>query len=1459
MRSVYDGFTTLALGMDAQSAPFLLPEAQCSRAVNVSFRGGLARTRPGYVQEFVNLPKGGEFQGAAVWNLQQGDVIIFVQSGVIYGLKLRTMKLLNFGNFTVSGTLCNFAQAERYFIVMDGERLPAVLEERKGVIRRRPVSSKDVDNTIDPVKAYQSIPRASKGIFAHGRLHLVPYKIPTTEESGSGNILSGDVMEPLRPYTVLRFTEAEYLSEGGAHALPFAMGNIGAVGAFRNAASGTGYGHVLCLAEGGVCAFDFSISRDLWKEQPLSQVLFFGCGCESPWSLVNLNDDVIYRSQDGIRALRYTHAQAASGSGSLSNVPISTVVKPYTELDTGRHLRQLSAAACDNRLYSTCAHVAKGVETHFRGLLPYDVASAEYSGTQGRGAFEGVWTGLDVAQVLTARRGGVGEPTLYALTTDMALFRLDNKALLDKVPAPAGYEVELYEQESPIVSRLETRTFAFGDLGTTKQFRWMELWVKDVSRTTTVRAWYRPSGYTLWTPMGDPREIRLEKGSRPHTRRRLRIPVEEVDCACDPASGQPLWVGTGFQFAIEWEGNMVLERCQLKAHAVAEAPPPPCDEPPRLIESGECSGIDLDDFDYHTNFVFNHDDGENRKWWEIDEDDEEDPDPDPDPEEPGFPEVDPIPDPPLPPYNPPGGGDDGEGGGGYVPPPRPGGGEDPDPDDPEDPDDPGDPKPPSIVTISGPSLITTTSARIRGLVQQLKEAYSPVLPGFRYRKQVGGTWDTVELPAIAWDAASKDFETTLTGLEPGTSYEYQAVGVAQGYSEPLMGQIRGFVTKAEAPEDPLAVRTIEADFVGDTHARLKGTLVHFGAEEFDSLLLYFEYKKAEDLLTGPYHTTPPYTPDGLQSFMEIVEGLEPGTEYVFRAVAEWPGGEGAPVAYGRLLDFTTEEDPVTVVTLNALPSEFFDSENPSYDLYGGLSNMGGMAEVLVGVEVRELGAEEFWILSWGDPDDGYGERYDVGLGEAPEVLRYANFEFPESDKHYEFRFTARWYEGRAWQRAEGHWEPITPTIVTTGEASFDPAQFSFRLEGSLEAFGGVGEGTPFVRYRQEGTSDWEYAWAEGVSACDEELAMPHEFAVDALMDEVEGVVLEYQAGIRLDEASPAYNLYGAVEYVSYDIAVVIEDVAATGDGSFTVVGRVVELGDTSAVARFVEFRQSVQGEWENFLVSGGATGPGRFEAHIVVEDMGQYQVRVGLADASGVQALAYSEPRWVYVYEVPTGWLTFPYLSYDSFDYWRRWFSSASYDGPFGRTVEQGDGYGGPVPPGDPMFERLSLHALRRLVGGPALSGGEFATSSRAVWAQATHREGTHTGWRYQNAYFGASGFIFKVRSGYEGRHLHALRFRISEAQVSPNTGAPYLFLGSLPEFPGPSSPAPTLRELIQRSKFRWALSQATPLREVSCSMLLQGGIYLVACIPSGEVPIITGIQFRETGASIESLEFYVG
>jgi len=760
----FDGFSELRHGMNAGRNPMMLPETQCARAINVQFRGGCARTRPGWVKEPVNLPEG-VFQGCGRWHLETGDFIVFVIEGRVLTFNVETLEVLNHGYRVEIGRQCDFTPANRFMLVRDGASTPVVLEYRSGTIKRRPVAG-------------QSLPRGLVGVFAHGRYHLVPAVIPSTGESGRDSILSGDIQEIDRPTTLLRFSESDYLSEGGANALPMEMGEIGALGVFRNAASGTGMGQVVTLAENGVCAFDFSLPREMWKDQALSQVLFVGGGCVSPWSLINVNDDLVYRSQDGLRVLRYTVTQSSGGSGALSNTPMSLEVDSFLQ-DDRAWLGRVSAALCDNRLHWTCGgREWEGVDVahtefydnplaYYKGLISWDLAAAYYSGAQGVAAYEGLWTGLDIAATVSAVR--TGERTLFAFDTQCALYSLSEDALVDAC-------------DTSIESRIETRSFAFGDLVSAKSLNYVELWMTDVQTTTTMKVWYRPHGYQLWKELGE-RTVEVPAGSLAHAHRRFRFGIDYSGENCDPVSGEPLWIATGFQVAVQWTGNMVLERCRVSASLKGEAPPQPCDESGQVLAAAEASGEVLNDYSYEINCEAEFYDYDVEDPWPVDdaldpgiEDDEYDFDPVPPIDDPDGTPVEPEPGfPTLPGY--PG-----------WPSPPPEGTADPDEPDPED-------TPPSVGTRAATDILET-SATLNGRVTSLG-SWVTVNAYFRWRVQGTGVWTETTMVGVT---GVEDFSLGLTGLTEDTTYEFQAMASYPG--DYVSGSVLTFTTPAAVEEPP---------------------------------------------------------------------------------------------------------------------------------------------------------------------------------------------------------------------------------------------------------------------------------------------------------------------------------------------------------------------------------------------------------------------------------------------------------------------------------------------------------------------------------------------------------------------------------------------------------------------------------------------------------------------------------
>jgi len=559
----YDGFMALQMGMNAALNPAYLPESQYAKGINVDVRGGLIRTRSGF-RQVAQLPDG-IFNGAGRWSLNSGDRIVVGIQGDLHVLSADTGAVV----FTLSGALSEthayyFCQADRFLIVQDGESTPVILQYD--------------DNAYSQVTEDVSIPIGYMMTYAHGRLHMVPKFVPSTTTDGRPYIISGDICEPDNPATCLQFTEVEYLSEGGAHGLPNELGFIGGIAPLRNAQTGTGVGGTIVLAKNGSCGFDFSIPRAQWKSQALSQVLFFGGGTVSPRSVINLNNDLLYRGFDGIRTLRHTASQAGGG-GALSNVPVAMEMVPY--MDTGaENLYNAAMAGFDNQILLTTQFTGAG----YQALVSWDTAAGYFIGASGPGAYNGIWTGAQFTQVLSAFRNNT--ESLFAFTNSNRMYILD--------------PYDRKDEGSEIHSRIETRIYPFGDFLTRKKLMYAEMWLTGISRQVKVRMHYKPFGYPKWFTLGQERTINVPNDSMSQSRLQLRFAVDNSQDICDPVSGFLPTVAVGFQFAISWEGDLTLERFRAASQPVMDAPPEPCDADAVMLSAADSeTGVVLGDFGYN--------------------------------------------------------------------------------------------------------------------------------------------------------------------------------------------------------------------------------------------------------------------------------------------------------------------------------------------------------------------------------------------------------------------------------------------------------------------------------------------------------------------------------------------------------------------------------------------------------------------------------------------------------------------------------------------------------------------------------------------------------------------------------------------------------------------------------------------------------------------------------------------
>lgn len=572
MKEVVDAFTALTDGMNSGIAPGLIKDTSYARGINITSRGGLVRTRPGFTR-MKALPFSGAYQGASRWRLNSTDRMVAVAGGHLYSMRTDTLDVIDHGLKFNALAQCYFCQADRFMLIRDGSSPIVVLEEdTEGVAQIRPGS-------MTPLQP--DIPSGTVMAFVHGRVHGVPQYLPTTTENGRPYFLSSDIALPNDPGACLIMTETDYLNEGGAHGLPMEMGYINGMSVFRNAPTGTGYGPLIVLAQYGVAAFDVSVPRADWKNQQIGQILFYDVGTESPWSPTQVNDDLLYRSADGLRILKYTSSAVAAGSGMLSNTAQSTEVSVYMDPESSAALPYVSTVFVDNYALATVGASAAEPRA-FQGLVCLDTAYVAAFHTAVPPMYNGLWQieGAKINQVLSLRKAG--KTLLTVITDDNYLWSLDVAAVTDN--------------GIPIRSRLITKEMNFKNLRSLKSLQDVTMWISEIATDCLINVYYRPAGYPFWSLFGT-QTVSVPAGGSLQRRRALHMGLDKSVTACDPTSGDSLWNAQSFQFAIEVMGSLRIDGFLVTANEISDTVGDPCSESTGVpLVPSASAGVVLEDY-----------------------------------------------------------------------------------------------------------------------------------------------------------------------------------------------------------------------------------------------------------------------------------------------------------------------------------------------------------------------------------------------------------------------------------------------------------------------------------------------------------------------------------------------------------------------------------------------------------------------------------------------------------------------------------------------------------------------------------------------------------------------------------------------------------------------------------------------------------------------------------------------
>jgi len=556
---VYDGFMSQEGGMNGGFRSSLLQETQYHKGLNVTCRGGAVRTRPPVRELTLQFPYSPDqrtfqyrrFQGAYVYHATHASYLCCGIGGNVYFVDVRTGIVTDVsqttGRFSQYAERLYFCQAEKYLIIQDGIN---------GAIICDGVEARAADNTENEV------PRGTIMAYGHGRLFLC---------TGKNEFIAGDIYKSNEPGSHLKFTETTYLAGGGSFSLPTEMGDITGMTFVRNfESSGTGNGPLLVFGENGYGSYNVYLSRVDWQGTDIARIESIGQGAASASAIVQMNEDVMYRTWTGLRSHTFLENEVSSRRAFTE---LAEEIRPFLDQETSWMTPYCSAVQFDNRLLFTIigqkvtALDEDDVEVddyRFRGIAALDfqpVSGITVVSKNVSAAWDGMWTGMNPTAIVAGLFDQEERCFIFGKTDGgiNVLYELKKGSGMDNGDVPIS--CRLYTRAMPYKRPSEN-----GMVGI--PYRWktlqkIDMWIREIEGDVELKAWVRPDNRGIFTEMAtETVHAPVEDFSNPvigipepgRTQSRPKFTFHAPSWSTDQYQKEGMNHGAFFEFCLEWSG-----------------------------------------------------------------------------------------------------------------------------------------------------------------------------------------------------------------------------------------------------------------------------------------------------------------------------------------------------------------------------------------------------------------------------------------------------------------------------------------------------------------------------------------------------------------------------------------------------------------------------------------------------------------------------------------------------------------------------------------------------------------------------------------------------------------------------------------------------------------------------------------------------------------------------------------
>lgn len=301
-------------------------------------------------------------------------------------------------------------------------------------------------------------------------------------------------------------------------------------------------------------------------------------------STVLVNSDTYFRSNIGIGSLLI--ARRDFGTNSPGNKTISNEIGRILDPDNQALLPYGSAFSFDNRFQCTVSPLTTSAGVCHQGTvsLNFDLLSTMRATVPA--AWEGLWTGLNLLQLITGRVNGVRRSFAFSYNFTLNQIELYEMSK-EKTTSFADNDTTsiLWAFETPVILNKQVK-----DPNTLVQLRDGEIYLSDIQGAVHVAVYYRPDFYPCWTLWNEFDVCQSTDANNSKSGYRMRVGLGEPSVTpSELGNNRPLRNGYFFQCRI-----VIIGSCVFKGMRVAAITQPQAVYAPIESMEAPCQLIDCD-------------------------------------------------------------------------------------------------------------------------------------------------------------------------------------------------------------------------------------------------------------------------------------------------------------------------------------------------------------------------------------------------------------------------------------------------------------------------------------------------------------------------------------------------------------------------------------------------------------------------------------------------------------------------------------------------------------------------------------------------------------------------------------------------------------------------------------------------------------------------------------------------